>query len=541
VAGLEITFELLGASENETVAQVLRAGLESRDRALAEGTLHAALRCRPPELMLELIHHWQHLSERWRNAIAQKPGVLTHALREAFVSPDTELAQNAAEAATYLCECELVSLFCTSLEDKRHPHRPLAAATILSLAEKLREELQGPRNYETRRDPERMRNYVLSALETAVTRYPLHHSNEVLEAFLLLARADNATLLDLLQTETDPVHTPLCEQLIRSTRPAIATLFFAWLETPAAPAAGLRVMAQRRDVGFFRQLCRRLVDHGHNVPDANLSRIDHFPWIKDNVQYVDSLGASEQIGAVRLVAKSRAPRPQIEKLMLHLLDHGESLARPMALRALVEIKYEHIVSLLETQLLAGEPPTQAEAVKHLRGCEVPNALMKLLQLLQSPHAEVQAAARTSLEEFSFANYLDSFEHLTSELRKASGSLVKRVNPHLVADLLTEMRGNGRARRQRAVEMMVVLEMVPQLEPGLIELAHGEDHALRLEALRLLGTIGSETARLAIMKLTYDADFTVQALAQQLIAEQSPVNPGLKLPLPNIAPSTGAYS
>src|SRR6185369_1362717 len=88
-------------------------------------------------------------------------------------------------------------------EDETNENAPLAAKTMLALADLLYEQLSGPRDYNDRRDPQLVRSHVVSSLETSVKKFHKHSRPEIMSAFLTLANRDNAVLKQIL---IDPLH-----------------------------------------------------------------------------------------------------------------------------------------------------------------------------------------------------------------------------------------------------------------------------------------------------------------------------------------------
>jgi HEAT repeat protein len=493
---------------------------------VAEGAFQAVLRRKSATGLEAIVARWHTLSERWKQMAAQRPGVLTAALRTAFHSTDEQWMRNAADAAVLLADYELATLFAQSVSVPLPLRSRIASQAVLKLAESLHDELHGEQRASTgRRDPHCVRDFMVGSLEVPVTNFNDHRFREILEAFLLLAPRDSATLRHLLQDAQEPSHEPICDQLLRSTRPGVMRMLLAMLDDAHAPLAPLRIIGRRRDVGFFRQLCRKLVDDHSPHLDTNLARIDSLAWLEDpEMPLLESLQEAEQPGAALLAARTRIPPDEKVRVLEHLLANAQPLGRQAAARAMFDL-YGKQADWLVLNFIKDECPlVQAEAAQRVRGCDIPDGVSMLVDLLDSPHAEVQAAAREALSEFKLPRFLQSFDALSESSRYSTGQLVKRVDPNAVEELRAELAAPGRVRRLRALQVVGVMGLASKLMSVLLELCNDEGPSVRLEAIRLLGKCDGPEVRRTLRQLLADQSPAVQQAAEQSLQESAARDP-----------------
>jgi hypothetical protein len=525
VDALGLTFDYLATTDNEAATAVLMSSLEHRERTVAEGTVQALLRRKSQPGLDDLVRRWHLLGDRLKALAVDRPGVLTASLKAAFHSSDEQLIRNAVDAAILTADYDLATLFAQSAADSLPLRRRLAAEGVLRLAEMLYDELHSATPGRVRHDPECIREFVVGSLEAPVTRFSDHHSREVLEAFLLLAPRECATLRHLLQDQQEPAHQPLCDQLLRSTRPGIIRLLLSMVDDPHSPLIALRIIGRRRDVGFFRQLCKKLSEDRSPHVESTLARIDAWDWLEDDeLSILKTLSEAEQPGAVVLAMRAKIPLAERLRVLEQLLAEGQPLGRQAAARALFDTYGKECDWLVQDLIQDSCPLVQAEAVKRLRECDLPDALATLLELLDSPHQEVQTAARHSLEEYSLSRYLQTIDSVSELERVTSGMLVKRVNPDLQFELSQELAVPVCARRLKALQAVAALGMAPQVVTALCALARDEHHTIRLEATQLLGQCDSTEARYTLRQLLSDPLSAVQRAAElslEAIAERDP--------------------
>jgi HEAT repeat protein len=148
----------------------------------------------------------------------------------------------------------------------------------------------------------------------------------------------------------------------------------------------------------------------------------------------------------------------------------------------------------------------------------------LIERLDSPHAEVQAAAREALAEFKLPRFLQAFDGLSESSRYATGQLVKRVDANAVTELQVELAAPGRVRRLRALQVVGVLDLAPPLTKILQELCNDEAPAVRLEAIRLLAQCEGPEVRRTLRQLLSDQSPAVQQAAEQSLQESAARDP-----------------
>ena len=100
------------------------------------------------------------------------------------------------------------------------------------MAESFYAELSGADDHPRRRQRDSLRDRITSCLEDAVRKFHRHRRAEVVEALLLVARPNNATLRQLLQRPKEGSHGPIVDLLRSSSRGGVMRLLLGLLEDP---------------------------------------------------------------------------------------------------------------------------------------------------------------------------------------------------------------------------------------------------------------------------------------------------------------------
>lgn len=536
--GLETTFAVLLQTGNESAINVLIAALDSSDRDIQAGAIHALLHRSSAAGKRELIRRWNELSERWKTLVAERPGRMAGALRDAILNSDARLRANGCDAVLWTRDYDLAPVLVTAAEDRANPEAELAAQTLLALCEMLYEELAAPRRTGRGREPRAVCQSILPPLEMAVQRFELHRRVEILEAFLLLANCDNRVLKGVLQDPHDRAYLAMTGILHRSPRPGVMRLLIGFLEDLHAPGAVHQVLSRRQDVSFLRLFVKHVGREPSPVARANLRRIKSFSWLRGELTILSAFHDDEQCAVVQLLLASGLSRLEVFDVLKYLLERGRPRCRQAVVAALAEFGGAEANALVLQVLDDPDPVLRAAAVAQLRQRSIPGALARLVEFLDSPEPVVRAAAQQGLAEFQYRRLADAWDSLDDETRRHAGTLVRRVDSSAVEQLVRELRSNSRTRRLRAVEMAVAIEMVGQVEKELIELLSDDDQRIRLETLHALEKLDTAQARDAIRERLQD-DSRVVAEAAEAALRSSTGAARTGGPLPSSTPATGS--
>jgi HEAT repeat protein len=510
---METTLSALAATDNEASVAVLVAALDQPQHAIRDGAMQTLLMRSSAVATAEVLRRWDHLSDRWKQHVAQHGEWIAPAVRKALLDVHDDLHRIGCEVAVATRDYDVIPLLVTAAVEAFTAHGDRAATTVLQLAEQLSDEILSQRDYRIRRDPQMQRAHVLISLEKAACEFHVHGRRELVEAFLLLANRENATLKHVLQSPTDRTFGPLTDVLSSSTRPGVERLLLSYLDDPFAPLAAMQIMVRRRDVAFLRRLLRKIGAEPAPIVRMNLKRIETIPWMQVNLSLLDALGDHEQPGAVQLAALSGLPRQLGFEIVAYLLRHGGLAGRRSAARALAQFRGPGADELVLRTLDDEDAQVRAAAAAQLRERGVPGAIQRLLQMLDSPHEVEREAAQTGLGEFRFERYVQLFDTLSPDARRATGLLVKQIDAAALTALQAELTAAARSRRKRALEMCVAMGLVEETIDEIAGLLRDDDQFLRIEAIRVLATCDCETTRQALRDSLVDTHPLVQEAAE----------------------------
>ena len=446
--GLKTTFELLSATKNEAASgSCPGAGLHQ--------PLHP--RCGAPRILdrhslvgqHEIIRRMPLLDELRPSRRFPAPSQPGASRARPVLSTDPRIVGNGCEAALWFREYALMPTLVSAMEDPANPNAALAGTTLLSLAEHLDRELTGPRDYRQQRDPQIARRNAIGCLEQSVLRYGMHRRLEPVEAFLLLASRENATLKQILLDPIHGSHQVVLDVLRHSQREGIVRLVLGYLDVQHAPLSVLHVTAHRGDLGFVEHLLEKIGGEPSAAVQANLKRLERFSWLEGDLAFVDGLSEVAQHSTVQLIMASGINRLEAFRLIEHLAIEGQPIGRRAAALALAKFTRAEANTLALRLLKDEDPLVQATAARQLRHRGIPGALTILIDLVDSPHRLVRAAAREP-DRVQLQAVSGAFDMLDDEVRRSTGMLVAKIDPETLPSLRAELESPSARRRMRGL-------------------------------------------------------------------------------------------
>jgi HEAT repeat protein len=499
---------------------LLLAALDEPNVTIQDGALAALLERRTVRGHREIIARLSTMDARRREIVRGNPRFLGRALREAIQSADSIQCTIGCDTALWLREYELMPALVHEAENKANPNQQLAARHVLELAELLYQDLALPPRNAGGRDPKLTRQHVLHSLERSLARFGLHKRSEIVEAFLLLAPRDQASLKRILSEPMHDAYMTVVDELTHSTRGGIIRLALSFLDDPLAPAAAIAILGQRHDSKFLEHFLQKIGSRPVSAITNNLRRIDAIGWLNAEPNLLNSFDDETQSGAVQLALLSGIPRSMAYTLIAHLVRFGKPSARRAATQALGGFRGTEANQLVVQAANDADPQVQAIALAQLRSRSIPGALATLLAKLDSPHEIVRSAVRGSLDEFSFDRFQAAFDMLDDQVRTNTGAVVRKVDLRACQRLKEELQARSRTRRLRGVAMATAMNLAGELESCLIERLSDEDHLVRAEAARALAGCSSPAVRAALQTALHDRSIVVQEAAEWSLEQRS---------------------
>jgi HEAT repeat protein len=484
------TMYLLAHTRNQAAVPVLIAALASTRLDVRLGAIHGLAVRRNPDGHAQILARFPTFGERELAVLAESVIKSSHrmqsTLREVVLAEDVRLCESACRVILLGRVYQLLPALVEVAENHAHRHSAQAAATAVQLAGLLHQETLA-RPQDKTCEPNFMRRQVLPALESSVVRYGTHQRLEVIDAFLLLVPPTNETLLKILSDPAHPCYRPVVNSLSSSALIPILELLTQLVHDTKTPGSALKIIAQRRDRKFLDYVL-----HNVGMPVSlrvleNLKRLTAVAWLGEARDVLLELDGKAQSAAIEIAKGGCVDRATSLSLLKFLLEHGQPEGRRASCDALAVFHDRYVDQLVIKTLSDSDPRVQAAAVRQLRHRRVPDAMERLVGLLDHPASEVRDAARSSLSEFNFARYRSAFDGMDGATRRKTGRLVHKVDLSSNERLIELLASPSPSIKRNALEMVLAMQAADEVFDELAQLVEDPDVAVRTEAVTVLGT------------------------------------------------------
>jgi hypothetical protein len=505
------TFSILRRSKNESVREVLRSALKSTIPHVREKTAAAIVFRRTSSGHEDLIVHWDKLDPSQRSIVRAHSGRLPDTMSRIVIDADHELCGQACRVAIDINAYDLIPALVRAAEDKSHQHLTIVRSTLLTLAEQLQAEYGRPRDYKNQRDPLLVRRHVVAELEASIERYEKHGCHDIVEAFLILARRENATLRNVINNPLHSVFPAIRDSFRKSERKGVICLIIALLENRPIPNLALETLAEREDDEFAAQFAAVIPSFTPGAIKC-MRRVHEFGLVR-NPNCILKLSDEHQASVIQLLSSMGIRNKDAFGIYKLILATGTTSARRIAVKNLKNFPAAEATQLIVAALEDDDLEVQAIAVGQLRDRQVPNALALLLAKAESDSAAVRRVAQNNLKEFHFERFASVFETLAGDMRTSTGRLVRKADPEGIEKLNEELRSRSRFKRLRAVQMTVAMNAVTDVDKEIIERLSDDDQGVRIEAAKALALSKSQQAKRALRDALLDRSRAVQEAAE----------------------------
>lgn len=545
--GLETTFQYLTRTDNPAAVELLEAALDCPYGPVRELALTALLARPNRAIHRRLFGRLAEFDSACKAIFAKRPDRLTTVVGEIFAqvrpkstkhhgrttgqkkqraacgeeSPanrppvDGKLQKDFVRACEAVREFRLYDALPSLVEAAQNAHpslTALAAGTVLEIMKAFYAELSAAKKCS--KDLKTLRTRLTEVLQSAACAYKRHGRKELLEAFLMVAKPQDVVLRRILHDRKESAHEPLVRMLTESDEGGVIRLLLAFLEDPQTPQAALEVIGRRTDVRFVQIWAEHAGYPPPEVWKETLGRIRYLAWAEAGHPLWAQLDGPSQAGCIGLLLGCKIERSRVFQILEFLLQEGKPEGRRAAVAALEHFPGAKADALVVRTLDDRDPYVQAEAIRQVRRRNVPDALSRLIRLVETDQAPVREALQEALPEFSCKKFLRTFEHLPDEFRQTAGYLVRKIDFDAPAILLAEIQSLSPVRRRRAVEAASAMGAVGELETAITPLLQDEDHRVRIAAAKALADSRSQPTWEALRDALFDRSLVVREEAEK---------------------------
>ncbi len=512
-SGLKHTFQFLKKTENLAAVELMIQGLDSKFDTVRLESLRVLLDRRDPEGHRAVFTRLPKFEKADREIIAERPDRMIRAVSEALETADKASCVNALKTILAFRLYDVLPGLIAVLKTPENTLFKPAIKTIKELTEAFYRELSGLDRPEIHRDYDTLRKRLTASLEEALGQYGIHKRQEILEAFLTLAKPQNVILRRVLQQRSETIHAPLVETMKTCQQGGVVRLLLSFLEDAQMPNVARNVLATREDAKFLDNVAKYVGRKPTKTVRESLATFKSFSWAQANHPAFEEIDDASQEGLVTILVHSGVKRPQVRETLGYLLLHGKPGGRRAAARAIEQFSEPEATKLVLTALNDKDPEVLAALLVQVRPRQIPDSLSLLIRMVDSPHEEVRAALGRAMPEFSFRQFMTNFDSMPEQLLPTTGHLVRKIDLKAKAELVAELHGQSPVRRRKAVQAAGAMGLARILEQEVIARLSDDDHMVRIAAAKALAECDSMPCWEALRDALLDRSVIVQEAAE----------------------------
>src|SRR5579872_1804550 len=501
------TFDLLAETQNGAAVDVLVAALDLADPAIQALAVEALLKRRPTRGIVELVRRFHFLSGPSRELVEKDGAFLGRDLRECLLSGDAAVRNNALDLICRFEDYSQLPTLVRLLEGENVRERGAVEHAVFKLANRLYEHLkfgkEGDEAGVFLRDAQRVRHQMLSTLESACHRYPVHRCRQVIEGLLILGDPDNMHLKNLFRDAAEEVRSAAAELLCSSRHPGVMGLVLDSMSQNYPFPAAFAAFERRTDPEFICHLLRNWPRKPGPFQQKNIKELRMAAWLEPERNCLDLVPAALHRMLIAFLMSTGLTQPQKLEVLEWMVHWGSADGRLAATDVLVDLEDDKVQEVVLESLESEEPDVQAWATGQLRTWAIPNAMELLVERLDSPMPEVRQAARSELAGFDIHRALELCEHLEPRLQVAVGKLLRKIDPQTIHKLKEQMLSAIRRKRIRAARAALAMRLHLDVADSLMIMARDSDNLVRRTAAEVLGNVGTRESAAMLLELTHD--------------------------------------
>ena len=483
---VEKTIKILASSHASEAVEALRTAMQSDHGEIRSAAFHATVTCRNQRGLAQMIREFDQLQPEQIKLLRENRQLLTSIIRASLLSESTDVQKNAVLAIEQLAPLEVLPQLLHCLEQGTPGYDGVLDWAVRFLTNALSREFNG--NRPKKHSHEHLLAEIVLILQKAIANWRRHERDIFLSVFLkVYPRMTQCTgeLADITSNPKHPVYPMFLKKILQGNDPEVLQFIVHSMGKPAPPSSVLVTVAQRTDI-LFLKVFLEAVSYASNTFQENLKRIHRFEWTRSVTDLLDKLDQGYHQFLVDLVRYSGLTDDEKLRIYETVVKFGNVYGRSAVVESLTD-KRSHFADTLMLELADDEAPeVQSAALLQLRRRGIRSATTKLMQYIDSPHKNVKKTLHIELPEFRMKRFLEKYSQLTSEQRRTMLSIIRKIEPNMMEEILHELRINDFERQDRALELIAMSRNIVDVEDELTRFARNTlDRRLKIKTLKLL--------------------------------------------------------
>jgi hypothetical protein len=319
-----------------------------------------------------------------------------------------------------------------------------------------------------------------------------------------------------LHLPNSPVYVSSYRRLLKESEPYLFQFITRCLDRLNPPPLIAQIISERADIPFLDSLFKSIKPPLTLEHKTNLAKLPPLAWISQIDSFLNQFDAEAQRGLVLLLQNINVKEEDRVGYLLKFYDHCSGEGRLAILTALADCSGADVDRLIWNAAEDMEPTVQIEALTQLNTRDIPGAAARIMQFVESPHADVRNTIPKLLPNLRFDRFLQTFDQLDEERRRRMFNVVRQLDKQTSSELQKMLCTDDPLLRAKALLCIdYCLEIVPFVEEGLCDvLAHDKISKLRCKAAKQLAAGRRDSSRTALVQAFHrDTDSDVRDAAK----------------------------
>ncbi|GHT29517.1 hypothetical protein FACS18942_10620 [Planctomycetales bacterium] len=321
------TIRFLGKTENPSSIELLVPLLDSTDDDARSLAFDALYKKKDPDIYITLFNAFAKNTDIWSRFECITDDRLTKLADTALRSNTASIRSRAAEITLERKLYGTLPTIVRYLEDNDKETAAKSKKIVLALAESFYNDLVNAGDTTERRNLDGKRDWFVQQLDAPVKRFASNKIDELIQALLIVAKKDFATMKTVFADHRSAACARAIELMESGSHGSYQRLLLSYFIDSSSPAVVDELLSRRSDTGFVRKLLDVVGPSPSIDVRDTLKRFKGFTWfVPSNPQLPEIIDGKEQ-ETVQLLMSSSIPKPNIIALIRFLLEQQSVNAR----------------------------------------------------------------------------------------------------------------------------------------------------------------------------------------------------------------------
>ncbi|GHT21805.1 hypothetical protein FACS189419_03270 [Planctomycetales bacterium] len=499
--GIELTFQILNATRNQSANAVLETAFESSDETIRKSAGLSLISRKGTTGIEVIIDKFDPSNEYIVSLVNDNRQKIIPGLRSAIVSPDPHLAKNAFRIAISQKFYEVLPSLCTfcfssASQDSNYKFRQ---NDLLKFADKYLEALTHSEPHERHLLCNVIFPEMVKIIRTEVRDFRQDGNELTLKMYLrfypFFADVEN-DLKQILKISATPIYSAAYRRLLSEPDTYLFQFVSRCLDKYNPPPLVSAVLTKRFDSNFLSYIFKRIKEPLSLETRSNIENLPAIEWLGRIASLYDQFDDEAVQGLVTFLSHISIPKNELETHLFRIFYHGQGKGRQAAFTGLTAFEGERIDKLIWEAAGDKDPAIQIAALIELSNRNVPGMSSRIIQFSGSPNEEVRGTVQKLLPNFKFSWFMDTFEKLDENRRGKIFEIVRNLDPQTTPKLSMMLEAGDEVAVSRALTCLELCpDLIPEVETAACYvLANGTTETLRSKAAGILVNGRSDKSR-----------------------------------------------